>query len=90
YRFIFLFSLLPTICAIFIFQTRPRQSPPKTKVLLNFFAPAQEPALCAGWPMHAAAAAVKKLRGRGAEPLTRSALRAAAKRFERNPPKAGS
>ncbi len=32
----------------------------------------------------------KKLRGRGAEPLTRSALRAAAKRFERNPPKAGS
>ncbi len=24
YRFIFLFSLLPTICAIFIFQTRPR------------------------------------------------------------------
>ncbi len=32
----------------------------------------------------------KKLRGRGAEPPTRSALRAAAKRFERNPPKAGS
>ena len=32
----------------------------------------------------------KKLRGRGAEPPTRFALRAAAKRFERNPPKAGS
>ncbi len=32
----------------------------------------------------------KKLRGRGAAPSTRSALRAAAKRFERNPPKAGS
>ncbi len=32
----------------------------------------------------------KKLRGQGAEPPTRSALRAAAKRFERNPPKAGS